>query len=174
MILNSSIWNEVISTAKASTANAPAWLRAVERGAAEIERARYWSFAEGVLTIISTTSGKTYRIDAHHTCEAVANGHTACRHRAARRLMQRYTERLAQTSSPAPLPAPAPKPSDLPNPQRGDEAEPEAWQVLLREEGRRRRVLPRDGLTTCPAPRANTIPLRDAPRGPHKEQNNEQ
>jgi len=110
MILNSQIWHEVITAAKASTANAPEWLRAVERGAAEIERVRYWSFADGVLTIISTTSGRTYRIDEHHTCAACENGHKACKHRASRRLVQRYYERLAQT--PAPAPAPAPKSSD--------------------------------------------------------------
>jgi hypothetical protein len=109
MILNFQIWHDVIAAAKASTANAPEWLRAVERGAAEIERARYWSFAAGVLTIRSTTSGELYRVDDPHTCEASRHG-KPCKHRAARRLMQRYFERLAST--PAPLPAPAPKPSD--------------------------------------------------------------
>ena len=109
MILNTQIWNEVIAAAKASAANTPVWLRAVERGAAEIEKARYWSFAAGVLSIRSTTSGELYRVDDAHTCEASRLGRP-CKHRAARRLMQQYHERLAQ--SPAPAPAPAPKASD--------------------------------------------------------------
>jgi len=109
MILNSSIWQEVIAAAKTATASTPEWLRAVERGAKEIECARYWSFADGVLSIRSTTSGELYRVDDRHTCEATRHG-KPCKHRASRRLMQRYAERLAQM--PAPAAAPAPKPSD--------------------------------------------------------------
>ncbi|MGH9838045.1 MAG: hypothetical protein ACREEM_04600 [Blastocatellia bacterium] len=109
MILNNQIWNEVIEAAKASTANTPEWLRAVERGAAEIERARYWSFVEGVLSIRSTTSGELHRVDDQHTCEATRHG-KPCKHLAARRLMRRYHERLAQM--PAPPASPAPETSD--------------------------------------------------------------
>jgi hypothetical protein len=114
MLLNSQIWSETINAAKAAASTSPAWLRAIERAVIEIEKSRYWSFDGSTLVIISTTSKKTYRIDENHTCEAVANGHTACRHRAARRLMLRYTERLnAGASSPVPAPAPAPVPSRL-------------------------------------------------------------
>ncbi len=114
MILNTSIWSQTITAAKSAAATSPAWLRAIERAVIEIERSRYWSFDGATLTIISTTSKKTYKIDENHTCEAVANGHTACRHRAARRLMLRYTERLnAGASSPAPAPAPAPVPARI-------------------------------------------------------------
>lgn len=114
MILNTRIWNETINAAKAAASTSPAWLRAIERAAREIERSKYWSFNGGVLTLISTTSNQTYKIDENHTCEACANGHTACKHRAARRLMLRYTERLnAGASSPAPAAAPAPVPSRI-------------------------------------------------------------
>ena len=99
MILNTSIWSETIAAAKQAASDSPAWLRAIERAVVEIEKSKYWSFDGATLVIISTTSKKTYRIDDQHTCEAVANGHTACRHRAARRLMIRYTERL-QTAAP--------------------------------------------------------------------------
>jgi len=94
MILNTNIWQQTIEAAKAASATSPAWLRAIERAVIEIERAPYWSFADGVLVITSTTSKKTYRIDEAHTCPACENGHQACKHRASRRLIQRYTERL--------------------------------------------------------------------------------
>ena len=100
MLLNSKIWSDTISAAKAAASTSPAWLRAIERAVIEIERSKYWSFDGTTLTIISTTSKKTYRIDDQHTCTACANGHSACKHRAARRLMIRYTERL-QTAAPA-------------------------------------------------------------------------
>ena len=60
---------------------------------AEIEKARYWSFDGSTLTLQSTTSGRLYRIGDAHTCEARSG---TCKHRAARRLMLRYNERLAQ------------------------------------------------------------------------------
>jgi hypothetical protein len=99
MILNPQIRLDTVNAAKAAASISPAWLRAIERAVIEIERSRYWSFAGDVLTIISTTSKKTYRIDEHHTCEACSNGHRECKYRAARRLMLRYTERL-MTASP--------------------------------------------------------------------------
>ncbi|MGH9832960.1 MAG: hypothetical protein ACREBD_03180 [Blastocatellia bacterium] len=91
MLLNSKIWSDAINAAKAAASTSPAWLRAIERAVIEIERSRYWSFDGSTLVIISTTSKKTYRIDANHTCEARGG---VCKHRASRRLIQRYTERL--------------------------------------------------------------------------------
>jgi hypothetical protein len=99
MLLNSQIWQDTVNAAKAAASTSPAWLRAIERAVVEIEKSKYWSFDGSTLVIISTTSKKTYKIDEGHTCEACANGHTACKHRAARRLMVRYTERL-QTAAP--------------------------------------------------------------------------
>ena len=94
MILNTQIWRQTIEAAKSAASTSPAWLRAIERAVIEIERSRYWSFDGSTLVIQSTTSKKLYHIDENHTCEACANGHTACKHRASRRLIQRYTERL--------------------------------------------------------------------------------
>jgi len=91
MILNTQIWQDTINAAKAAASTSPAWLRAIERAVVEIERSRYWSFDGDVLTIQSTTSSKLYRVGADHTCEAKGG---ICKHRASRRLIQRYTERL--------------------------------------------------------------------------------
>ena len=87
MILNTSIWQTVINAAKAKAVTSPAWLKAIDRAVVEIEKSRYWSFADGVLTIQSTTSDKLYRIGDDHTCEA---RNRICKHRAARRLMVLY------------------------------------------------------------------------------------
>lgn len=63
MILNTRIWNETVNAAKLAASDSPAWLRAIERAVIEIERSKYWSFDGDVLTIISTTSKKTYRFE---------------------------------------------------------------------------------------------------------------
>lgn len=109
MILNSQIWKQTVAAAILAVSGQAAWVRAIERGAKEIERASYWSFADGVLKLKSTTSGTLYVIDEQHTCEAQANGHKACKHKAAHRLMVRYLERLkafeaqSQTAKPSML-----------------------------------------------------------------------
>jgi hypothetical protein len=95
VIFDSEIWEATVAAAKAKAARCPTWLRAIDRAVIEIEKARYWGFADGVLTIISTTSGKRYVVGAEHTCEARG----ICKHRAARRLMIRYIERLSATAS---------------------------------------------------------------------------
>lgn len=101
MILNTSIWQTVITTAKAKASNSPEWLRAIDRAVVEIEKSRYWSFADGVLTIRSVTTAKLYRIGDDHACEA-RNG--ICKHRAARRLMQLYFEALRTPAPPVAKP----------------------------------------------------------------------
>ncbi len=93
MILNTAIWQQVIAEAQAKASEQPRWLRAIERGAVEIERARYWSFDGVTLTLISTTSGRRYKVDREHICQARAG---ICKHRAARRLIQRYVVKLAE------------------------------------------------------------------------------
>src|SRR5262245_1082161 len=99
MILNTSIWQQTVNAAKQAASNNPAWLRAIERADVEISKSRYWAFDGSTLTIQSTTSKKMYRVSpGAHACEAIEHGLTACRHRAARRLMQRYTERLKAAS----------------------------------------------------------------------------
>ena len=100
MILNTSIWQMTINHAKAKAANSAVWLRAIDRAVVEIEKSRYWSFADGVLMIQSTTSDKLYRIGDDHACEA---RHGICKHRAARRLMVLYFEAL-KTGAPVAAP----------------------------------------------------------------------
>lgn len=87
MILNTSIWKQTVTAAKNKAAQHPAWLRAIDRAVVEIEKARYWAFADGVLTIQSTTSNKLYKVGESHTCEAKGG---VCKHRAAQRLMELY------------------------------------------------------------------------------------
>jgi hypothetical protein len=93
MILNSQIWQATIETAKTKSANNAYILRAIDRAVTEIERAAYWSFSDGVLTIKSTTSGKLYKVGDEHKCEAHQK-YAVCKHQVARRLMQRYLEAL--------------------------------------------------------------------------------
>ncbi len=101
MILNSNIWAATIETAKAKSEGNAAMLRSISRAVYEIQKASYWAFAAGILTIQSTTSRKLYTVDDAHTCEALANGHKFCKHTVARRLMQRYIERLGATEAQA-------------------------------------------------------------------------
>lgn len=100
MLLNIQIWKSVIEAAKTKVANQSEWLRAIDRGVIEIEKARYWAFADGVLTIESTTSKHIYKVSETHSCQATENGHKACKHVAARRLMQRYHEKLSAVDAP--------------------------------------------------------------------------
>lgn len=92
MIINTAIFTATIETAKAECAGNASLLRSIKRAVIEIEKAKYWSFADGVLTIISTTSGERYVIGDDHTCPARSK---TCKHLVARRLMVRYYEALA-------------------------------------------------------------------------------
>ena len=92
MILNTAIFNQTVAAAKTKAAGNASTLRAIDRAVIEIEKAKYWSFADGVLTIISTTSGERYVIGDDHTCPARSK---TCKHLVARRLMVRYFEALA-------------------------------------------------------------------------------
>lgn len=92
MILNSSIFTATVTAAKAKSADNPALLSAIDHAVIEIERAKYWSFADGILTIISTTSDTRYVIGDDHTCIARSK---ICKHMVSRRLMLRYFENLA-------------------------------------------------------------------------------
>lgn len=96
MILNTQIFTATVADAKAKCAGNAALLRAIDRAVIEIERAKYWSFADGVLTIISTTSGERYVIGDDHTCPARSK---ACKHLVARRLMVRYFGALAEADT---------------------------------------------------------------------------
>ena len=53
MILNTSLWKQTISEAKAKSAGNDFVLRAIDRAVVEIEKSAYWSFADGILKIKS-------------------------------------------------------------------------------------------------------------------------
>ncbi|NOT60338.1 MAG: hypothetical protein HOP19_08955 [Acidobacteria bacterium] len=133
MILNTSIWQSVINEAKAKASNSPLWLKAIDRAVVEVETARYWSFADGVLTIQSTSSGKLYKIGNDHKCEATAFNRP-CKHRAARRLMALYYEALGNVAPVADEAAPV-APAIVAMRQR--EAERAASVLVMRYEGKR-------------------------------------
>ena len=94
MILNTSIFTATIEAARTAAADRPDVLRAIDRAVVKIQKAAYWSFTDGVLSIQSTTSKNLYRVDAGHTCEARSK---VCKHQIARLLMLRYAERLNAT-----------------------------------------------------------------------------
>jgi hypothetical protein len=69
----------------------------IEKADKQIRRARYWAYdaTKGELKLMSASKSDIYTITADaHTCPAIENGHKACYHRAAHRLMQRYTQAL--------------------------------------------------------------------------------
>lgn len=106
-ILNTAIFTATVAAAKAKCAGNAALLRSIDRAVTEIEKAKYWSFADGILMIISTTSGERYVIGDDHTCPAQSK---TCKHLVARRLMQRYYEALAAADA---KPQAAPVAEDL-------------------------------------------------------------
>jgi hypothetical protein len=96
MLLNMTIFNAVIAAAQAKAAGNAALLRAIERAATELNRAKYWAYDStvNVLKLQSTTNPELYTVDDQHVCAATTNGHKQCKHLVARRLMQRYAEAL--------------------------------------------------------------------------------
>ncbi|HMV82190.1 MAG TPA: hypothetical protein PLD20_19890 [Blastocatellia bacterium] len=96
MILNTSIFKPTVETAKAKCAGKSILLCPLDHAVVEIERAKYWSLTDTVLTIISTTSGKRYVISDDHSCEA-HNKH--CKYLVAHHLMQRDFEALVATDA---------------------------------------------------------------------------
>lgn len=98
MLLNQAIWQATIAAALTLVGETSAWGRAIKRGAKEVERSAYWNYSAGKLTLRSTTSGKTYNITrGDHRCEATEKSGACCKHNAALRLLERYTERLQAT-----------------------------------------------------------------------------
>jgi hypothetical protein len=102
MNLNPQIWQQTIEAAKAATAGSPAWLRAIDKAAEQIEsNPCITELVAGVL--ITSPSGNTYLANGKCRCKAYSFGQ-ACWHRAAAQLLNRYNEAL---NAPAP-----PKPAD--------------------------------------------------------------
>lgn len=93
-MLKEQVWQQVVMAAMLAASSKAVWMRAIQQGAQEIERAADWSFEDGVLTFKRTAGGKLYRIDDQHTCEVSARPSKCCKHMAARRLIQLYVERL--------------------------------------------------------------------------------
>ena len=93
-MLKEQIWQQVVTAAILAASSKAAWMRAIQQGAREIERAVHWSFEDGVLTFKRTAGGKLYCIDDQHTCEATARQGKCWKYMAALRLIQLYLEKL--------------------------------------------------------------------------------
>lgn len=96
-MLKEQIWQQVVTTAILAASSKAAWMRAIQQGAREIERAADWSLVDGVLMLRRSAGGKLYCIDDQHTCGVAARRSKCCKHIAARRLAQRYVEKLDES-----------------------------------------------------------------------------
>jgi hypothetical protein len=96
MRLKEQVWQQVVTAEILAASSQAAWMRAIQQGAREIERAADWSLVDGVLMLRRSTGGKLYRIDDQHACRAAARPVKCCKHVAARRLIQRYVEKLGE------------------------------------------------------------------------------
>src|SRR5262245_2587040 len=98
-MINETKFNQIVSEAKAKAANDPKWLRAIEKAAAGILDGSL------IVTVLAHGALVTGKNGSHHAngacdCAAAKNGHTACYHRAAARLMHNY-ETAPEAVSPA-------------------------------------------------------------------------
>ncbi len=80
----------VITTAKASAADSPRWLSAIDRAARELE-SNPWIEIQSNHLLIGSSSGATYEVNGTCQCAAYRCGQP-CYHRAMSRIYQRYIE----------------------------------------------------------------------------------
>ena len=109
--LNSTLFAAVVNAAKAKAAGHPAWVRAIEKAAEQVD-SNPWIHEDGdALLIASATGNEIYRANGTCQCKAFLNG-KPCWHRAAAQLVKRYreveaqrqAEQLAQSAAPSAWP----------------------------------------------------------------------
>ncbi len=88
--LNETKLNEVVEAAKACVAGNKRWTAAIERGADILISNAYVHFTGHSLLMLSD-SGEIYEANGVCQCRSFAQGQP-CKHRAAYKLMVRYTE----------------------------------------------------------------------------------
>lgn len=99
LTFDTDVLNKVIAQAKRASAASPRWLNAIERAEAELTTNPYMQ-QDGDHLIVASPSGNVY--SANGVCQCVAYQHgQACWHRAAGRLVQRYTEAQAKAMAAA-------------------------------------------------------------------------
>lgn len=97
MQINLSILEAVVTDAKAKAAGNQRWLNAIDRAMEELITNPYVDYRDGVLLVLSPTSGTIYEVtEGICFCAAFWAG-KPCKHRAQKRLIERY---LAVQASP--------------------------------------------------------------------------
>lgn len=89
------IFSQVVKTALAKVAGNERWTNAITRAALEIRNNPYIERGDHCLIIASPTSGKVYEANGVCQCTAFLSGNP-CWHRAARGLVTRYDEAIAE------------------------------------------------------------------------------
>ena len=84
----------VVNSARLSAANDQRWLHAIDRAAAELAENPLIERMDDHLLIASSSSDRIYEANGRCQCKAFQSGQP-CWHRAASRLVQRYTEAQA-------------------------------------------------------------------------------
>ena len=97
MIFDSTKFAAIVETAKASAANSPRWLAAIDKAVAGVTSG-WWIVTELYNSVVITTeTGKTYFVNGHCQCEAYRRNQP-CKHIALARLLDRYNERTASNA----------------------------------------------------------------------------
>jgi hypothetical protein len=92
MQINFTVWNQTVEAARAAAANSPAWLRAIGKAVEQIHtNPCITELYNGVL--ITDANGCTYLANGVCQCKEFRRG-TACWHRAAAKLINRYNDAL--------------------------------------------------------------------------------
>lgn len=89
--LNAAILATVITRAKASAADSPRWVAAIERAARELTDNPFIEALDDHTLLLASASGECYTANGVCGCSAF-NFKQPCWHRAAARLYQRYVE----------------------------------------------------------------------------------
>jgi hypothetical protein len=93
LVLDPTLLTAIATQAKASAAQHPCWLVAIDRALVELDTNPYIEWQDGHLLIVST-SGALYAANGICQCDAY-RFKIPCWHRAAARLVRRYYEALA-------------------------------------------------------------------------------
>lgn len=97
MMVNETLFRQVVEKALASVRSDKRWANAIKRGAELIETNRCLQIEDNGTILILSESGHNYAVNGvcrteQGLCPAFAN-HKPCKHRAAYRLLQLYRER---------------------------------------------------------------------------------
>ena len=72
--------------------DAKRWQNAIKKAVSELESNPFWNFDGAELIMMSTTSNTTYTPNGVCQCKAFIEHKQPCRHRASKRLLEKYAE----------------------------------------------------------------------------------